>query len=65
MSESLEIAIEENATGPKRIAGDAGSVEQHSITDQIAADKHISAKKAAGSKGIGIKFTKLVPGGTV
>ncbi len=65
MSQGLENAIEQNASGPKRASGDAGSVEQHSITDQIAADKHLASKKAAGSKGLGIKLTKLSPGGTV
>ena len=65
MSQGLEDAIEQNASGPKRASGDAGSVEQHSIPDQIAADKHLASKKAVKSKGLGIKLTKLSPGGTV
>ena len=65
MSQGLEDAIEQNASGPKRASGDAGSVEQHSIADQIAADKHLASKKAVKSKGLGIKLTKLSPGGTV
>ena len=47
MSE-IENAITENATGPKKVSGDAGSVEQHSLKDQIAADKYLASKKAAG-----------------
>ena len=35
----LSTAIEENATGPKKASNDGGSVEQHSISDQIEADK--------------------------
>lgn len=66
MSESaIENALTENATGPKKASGDAGSVEQHSLKDQIAAEKFIQSKKAAASNGLGIKFHKLSPGGTV
>lgn len=66
MSDSdLENAIEENAAGPKKVSGDAGSVEQHSLKDQIEADKYLAAKKAAQTKGLGIKLAKISPGGTV
>jgi len=66
MSEAdLDSTIEENATGPKRASGDSGSVEQHSLKDQIEADKYLAAKKAARSKGLGIKLAKIAPGGTV
>ena len=61
----IENSIKDNASGPKSASGDAGSVEQHSLTDQIAADKHIESKKAMGSKGMGIKLVMLSPGGTV
>ncbi len=57
--------IKDNAAGPKSASGDAGSVQQHSLPDQIAADKHIESKKAMASKGLGIKLAKLSPGGTV
>ena len=65
MTETLENTIRDNAIGPKSASGDAGSVEQHSLTDQIAADKHIESKKAMGGKGLGIKLLKISPGGTV
>lgn len=66
MSESpIETAIKDNAAGPKSASGDAGSVQQHSLTDQIAADKHIQSKEAMKTKGLGIKLVKLSPGGTV
>ena len=61
----LDNAIETNATGPRKASGDAGSVEQHSLADQIAADKHIESKKASRSKGLGVKMAKISPGGTV
>jgi hypothetical protein len=65
MTDSLEKAIQDNATGPKSASGDAGSVEQHSLPDQIAADKHIASKQAIRSKGLGIKLVKLSPSGTI
>ena len=66
MSETgLENTITSNANGPKKAANETGSMEQHSITDQIAADRYIESKKAARQTGLGIKLTKLSPGGTV
>jgi len=64
MSDDIDKAIEENATGPKKASGDGGSVEQHSVDEQIAADKHLAAKKAAQSRGLGIKLVKISPDGT-
>ncbi len=60
----LEQAITENAAGPKKAAGDSGSVEQHPIADQIAADRYLASKHATRTKGKGIRLTKLVPPGS-
>lgn len=62
---NLADKIASNALKPKKVSGDSGSVEQHSISDQIAAEKFSQSKKAAQGKGLGIRFTKLIPGGTV
>ena len=62
---TIENSIQENAAGPKSASGDAGSVEQHSLPDQIAADKHIASKQAMRNKGLGIKLVKLSPSGAV
>ena len=62
---SLEDAIRENATGPAKAAGDAGSVEQHSLTEQIEADRYLAAKQALQQQRRGLQFNKLVPPGTV
>lgn len=59
----LDQTIEENAKAPKRVSGDAGSVEQHSLKDQIEADKFLESKKASRAKGLGIKLVKLSPPG--
>jgi len=63
MADQLDSTIRENAAGPKRASGDAGSVEQHALADQIAADKYLASKEAAKSKGLGIRVSKLVPPG--
>lgn len=64
-TDNLDEAIRDNAAGPKRAQGDAGSVEQHGLKDQIEADRYLSAKDAAKKKGLGIKITRAVPHGTV
>ena len=65
MSQDIENSIETNAAGPRKASGDSGSVEQHSLADQIAADKYLESKQASRSKGLGVKLVKLSPGGTV
>lgn len=64
MSEDIDNTIRDNATGPKRARGDSGEVEQHSLTDQIAASKHLASKEATTGKGLGIRLVKLSPPGT-
>lgn len=65
MAEDLDNSIKQNAVGPRKAAGDSGSVEQHSLADQIAADKYLESKKTSRVKGLGIKLAKISPGGTV
>jgi len=64
VAENLDTQIRDNAAGPKKATGDSGSVEQHSLNDQIAADRYLASKKAAQSKGLGIRLSKLVPSGS-
>ena len=64
MADELDSTIRESASNPKRASGDSGSVEQHPLTDQIAADKYLESKKASRSKGLGVKLVKISPGGT-
>ena len=65
MTQNIDNAIETNASGPRKASGDSGSVEQHSLADQIAADKYLESKKASRSQGLGVKLAKISPGGTV
>ena len=63
MADDLKDTIRDNAQGPAKAAGDAGSVEQHKLADQIAADKYLASKEAAKSKRRGLVFNKLIPPG--
>ena len=63
MAEDLDNTIRENASGPKAARGDSGSMEQHSLSDQIEADRYLNSKQAVKSKRLGIRMTKLVPPG--
>ena len=64
MPEDLEQSIRDNAEGPAEARGDSGSMKQHSLKDQIEADRYLASKQAAKSKSRGLRFTKLVPPGT-
>ena len=64
VAENLDTQIRDNAAGPKKATGDSGSVEQHPLNDQIAADRYLASKKAAKSRGLGIRLSKLVPPGS-
>jgi len=64
MAESLENAIRENATGPAEAEVDGVRTQQHSLPDQIEADRYLESKKASRGKGLGVAFKKLVPPGT-
>jgi len=63
MDNDLENKIRENAEGPAKASGDAGSVEQHSLPDQIEADRYLAAKEAAKKPHRGLRFSKFVPPG--
>ena len=63
MADDVEKAIEDSAKGPKRARGDSGEVEQHGLTDQIAADRYLESKRASRARGLGVRMTKVVPPG--
>ena len=51
MVDDLENKIRENADGPAKASGDAGSIEQHKLVEQIA-DGVFSDKSPTFSKGM-------------
>lgn len=63
MAEDTEVqdAIRENATGPAAATGDSGSVTQHNLKDQIAADQHLSNKAAALDPWACLRWAKIIP----
>jgi hypothetical protein len=63
MPDDLEDTIRDNAAGPAKASGDAGSVEQHKLTEQIEADRYLASKQAAKKKNRGLRFNKLAPPG--
>ena len=63
--DDLTDAIEDLAQNPRKVTGDAGSVEEHSIPDLIQADRYGKAQSGADKPHRGLRFTKFVPKGTV
>ncbi|MDR2763121.1 MAG: hypothetical protein LBB88_10995 [Planctomycetaceae bacterium] len=61
----IESVLIDNACNPKRVQGDSGSVEQHSLQDQIAVERFLESKKATRNKGLGIRFFKISPDGSI
>ena len=66
MAEDLKDAIKSNAEGPRQANADGVSAQQHSLADQIAADKYLAGKDAA-RRNPAKAFTrvKIVPPGAV
>jgi len=58
-NKSIEESIRKNASGPKSAEIDGQRVEQHSLKDQIEADRYLASKKAVKSRNSGLKITKM------
>ena len=66
MADDLKDTIEQNAQGPRQATVDGVNVQQHSLLDQIAADKYLAAKKAAATNPAkAFTRVKIVPPGAV
>ena len=64
MTNEIDQKIEQNVAGPRKASGDSGSVEQHALQDQIAADRYLASKKASRTRGLGIRIARLVHSGS-
>lgn len=62
MTEIID-SIEENARSPRRVSGDEGAVETHSLRDQIEADKYLRERMAGSRKRLPVRLAKIKPGG--
>ncbi len=56
--------LREKMNSPKSAEIDGQKVEQHSLKDQIEADRYLESKKAL-RRGLGIRVTKMKSGGGV
>jgi hypothetical protein len=66
MADDLKDAIKKNAQGPRQAGADGVTAQQHSLADQIAADKYLAAKDAAArNPAKGFARVKIVAPGTV
>lgn len=61
MADDLLPTIQQNATQPKSATTDGTSGQQHSLPDQIAADRY--SKAAQTTRGLPMRVVKLRPGG--
>ncbi len=60
---NLTDAIRENASGPASASGDSVSVSQHSLKDQIEADRYLASRAAVSRRHRGLRFSRVVPPG--
>lgn len=65
MAEDLTDTIKQAARTPKQASADGVSVQQHSLPDQIAVDKHEGAKAAGKNPAKALVRMKIVSPGTV
>ena len=63
MADDLDVTIEQNAKGPAKVSGDSGSVEQHPLPDQIAADRYLASKDASKRPDRGLRMSRIAPPG--
>jgi len=64
-STDLGDTIADNAVNPAEASGDSSRIKQHSLKDQIEADKYLRAKAAQGSTGLGLIYRRTIPPGAV
>ncbi len=46
MADDVKDTIEKNAQGPRQAKGDVGEVQQHSLKDQVDADRYLASREA-------------------
>ena len=57
--------LKTNAQGPLSAEGDQGKMRQHSLVDQIAADRYLKSAFAVTRTDRGLRFAKFKAGGSV
>jgi len=64
-AEKIREAIVENLTGPRQAVVDGVTIQQHSLQDQIAADRYLANKEAAKNPARALIRVKIIPPGSV
>ena len=64
MTDDFDDTLLENAQGPAKASGDAGSVEQHKLSDLLELARYLASKAATKTRNLGLKFRRFVPPGT-
>jgi hypothetical protein len=59
MASNITSNIETNAQQPKSVSADGVDASQHSLRDQIEADKYLRNRNAANKKSLPIRFQKV------
>ena len=63
---ATKIDVETTAAQPATVKGDAGEVQQHSLKDQMEADRFLNSKDAVDKvTHRGLRFNKLKAGSAV
>ena len=63
MPDDVQTAAEDNAQEPRRMKGDEGEIEEHSLPDQIAADRYLGTKTVLDVQTRGPRFNNVKPPG--
>ena len=64
-ADTIAAAIAAAAASPKKVTGDAGSVEQFGLAELIEAEKYARRKAAGSAANFGLRFLKIRPPGAV
>jgi len=65
MAEDLKDTIKQNAEGPESAEVDGVRVKQHSLRDQIEADKYLANRAAGRNPAKALSRVKIIPPGAV
>ena len=60
MADTLDEKLESNALAPKRVRGDSGEVEVHSLKEQMELDRYLKSQKATATGKRGFKVARLI-----
>ncbi len=63
--DDLSQTIKETAATAKKAKGDNGELEQHNLSELITADRYLKEQEAARNPTKTLRFSRVVPPGSV